>query len=67
MQLTDIFPLSPYTNTHEMMLHSKEMPAYDAWTECERHWDGVFDTSPEAYWYTDKVYHLFENFIRTYG
>lgn len=67
MQLTDIFPLSPYTNTHEQMMYAKEMPGSDAWTECERHWDGVFDSHPDAYWYTDKIYHSFENFIRTHG
>lgn len=67
MQLTDIFPLSPYTNTHEQMMHAKEMQGSDAWTECERHWDGVFDSHSDAYWYTDKVYHMFENFIRTHG
>lgn len=67
MQLTDIFPLSPYTNTHEQMMNAKKMQGSDAWTECERHWDGVFDSHPDAYWFTDKVYHIFENFIRTHG
>ena len=67
MQLADIFPLSPYTNTHEQMLHAKEMDAHNAWTECERHWDGIFDTAPEAHKYTENVYHIFENAIRTYG
>lgn len=65
MQLTDIFPLSPYTNTHELMMGAKKMEAYDAWTKCERHWDGVFDSDPAAYDYTNNVYHIFENVIRT--
>lgn len=67
MQLTDIFPLSPYTNTHEQMMQAKEMNGSDAWTECERHWDGVFDAHNDAYWHTDKVYHIYENFIKQYG
>ena len=65
MQLSDIFPLSPYTSTHEQMLRAKKMEAYGAWTPCERHWDGVFDTDSAAYRYTDDVYHIFENAIRT--
>ena len=64
MQMHDIFPLSPYTNTHENMLYAKEMNGSDAWTECERHWDGVFNTSAEARSYTQNVYHEFENYIR---
>lgn len=67
MQLTDIFPLSPYTNTHEQMLGAKKMEAFDAWTKCERHWDGVFDTDPAASQYTNNVYHIFENAIRSIG
>ena len=67
MQLADIFPLSPYTNTHEQMLNAKKMEAYNAWTKCERHWDGVFDTDGAAYQHTDNVYHIFENAIRTLG
>ncbi len=67
MQLTDIFPLSPYTNTHEQMLHAKKMEAYDAWTKCERHWDGVFDSDSAADYYRNNVYHIFENVIRTFG
>jgi hypothetical protein len=64
MQLTDIFPLSPYTNTHELMLRAKKMEAYNAWTKCERHWDGIFDTDPLARQYTNNVYHIFENAIK---
>lgn len=67
MQLTDIFPLSPYTNTHELMMHAKKMEANGAWTKCERHWDGVFDSDFAAREYTQNVYHIFENAIRTLG
>ena len=63
MQLHDIFPLSPYTNTHDSMMHSKKMNS-DAWTDCERHWQGVFNTSYDAKRYTENVYHSFENAIR---
>ncbi len=67
MQLHDIFPLSPYTNTHELMMHTKEMCGSNAWTECERHYDGAFNTSQAATDYRNNVYHIFENAIRTYG
>jgi len=65
MQINDIFPLSPYLNTHEIMMHPKKMNGSDAWTDCERHWAGVFNTSPEAREYTNNVYHIFENAIVT--
>jgi len=64
LQLHDIFPLSPYLNTHEAMMRSKEMRGSDAWTECERHWDGVFNTSQEANDYRNAVYQIFANNIR---
>ena len=67
MQLHDIMPLSPYVNTHELMMHTKEMNGSDAWTECERHWDGIFNTSWAANDYRNNVYHIFENVIRTFG
>lgn len=63
MQIHDIFPLSPYTNTHDSMMHTKKMSGSDAWTECERHWDGVFNTSYEANDYRNKVYQIFANAI----
>lgn len=63
MQIHDIFPLSPYTNTHDSMMHIKKMSGSDAWTECERHWDGVFNTSYEANDYRNKVYQIFANAI----
>lgn len=64
MQIHDIFPLSPYINTHEAMMHSKKMKGSDAWTDCEQHWAGVFNTSDAAKQYTQNVYHEFENAIR---
>lgn len=63
MQINDIFPLSPYTNTHEQMEHKKQMTAYDGWQECEKHWNGVFNNSEPSREYTQNVYHLFEHYI----
>lgn len=63
LQIHDIFPLSPYINTHEIMMHPKKMSGSDAWTDCERHWAGVFNTSDAARNYTNEVYHIFENAI----
>ena len=60
MQIHDIFPLSPYINTHETMEHPHQMRGSDAWTECERHWDGVFSTADHARNYTQAIYHEFE-------
>lgn len=67
MQMHDIFPLSPYSNTHEVMMHAKQMSGSDAWTKCERHYDGAFNTSPAATDYRNCVYHIFENVIKAYG
>ena len=64
MQIHDIYPLSPYTNTHENMLRAKQMNGSDAWSECERHWDGIFSTSPQAADFRENVYRSFENYIR---
>ena len=63
MQIHDIFPLSPYTNTHDEMMNPKKMSGSDAWTECERHWDGVFNTSDGANAYRNNVYQVFANAI----
>lgn len=64
MQINDIFPISPYTNTHELMIKTKQMNGSNAWTECERHWDGIFDTSYNAQVYKNKVYNIFEHSLK---
>lgn len=64
MQLHDFFPLSPYTNTHELMMSPKKMSGSDAWTDCEKHWDGIFNTANAAENYTNAVYEMFANSIR---
>ncbi len=63
MQINDILPLSPYINTHQMMEHTIQMNGSDAWTECERHWDGIFRNDNDARNYTRQVYQIFSNFI----
>lgn len=60
MQMDDIFPLCVYTNTHELMEHTHKTEGSDALTECEKHWDGVFNTADHAREYTQKVYREFE-------
>ena len=67
MQLHDIMPLSPFSNTHDLMMHTQQMSGSGAWTECERHWDGAFNTSWEANEYRQNVYHIFENLIHSKG
>jgi len=67
MQLHDIMPLEPGLNTHELMLKPVQMHNSSAWTECERHWEGMFDKSPAANEQRNNVYHIFENVIRTKG
>ena len=67
MQLHDIMPLSPFYNTHDAMMKTLQMCGSNAWTECERHWDGAFNNSSEATKYRNQVYSIFENVIRTKG
>lgn len=61
MQINDILPLSPFINTHQVMEHTIQMRGSDAWTECERHLDGVFRIDNDARNYTQRVYHIFSN------
>lgn len=61
MQINDILPLSPYINTHQVMEHTIQMKGSDAWTECERHLDGVFRLDNDARNYTQKIYQIFSN------
>ena len=62
MQINDIFPLSSYVNTHQLMLNAKQMNGSDAWTECERHYDGILRTDFDARNYTDNVYRIISSF-----
>ena len=67
MQLHDLMPLSPYTNTHELMMRAKQMSGSGAWTSCERHWDGIFNGHPSATDYRNNAFRIFENFLRYRG
>ena len=67
MQLHDIMPLTGYVNTHDLMLRPTQLIASNALTECERHWDGIFAGTPEANNHRNRVYNIFENFIKTFG
>ena len=67
MQLHDIMPLTGYVNTHDLMLRPTQLICSNAYTECERHWDGIFAGTPEANIHRNQVYNIFENFIKTFG
>jgi hypothetical protein len=67
MQLHDIMPLSPYVNTHDLMMHTTQLVGSQAWTEPERHWDGIFAGTPEANLHRENVNNIFANFIKTFG
>ena len=41
------------------MEHAIQMDGSEAWTECERHLDGVFRTDENARKYTQEVYKTF--------
>ena len=60
MQMTDIFPLSPYTNTHELMMQSKNPTTYG---DLESGYNNIFNTSPASYNYRMAVYNEFANSI----
>lgn len=60
MQLADIFPLSPYTNTHEQMMKSENRTAYG---DIESSYNNIFNTSYIAYKYRMNVYNEFANSI----
>ena len=63
MQLHDIMPLEPGITTHDLMERTIQANDFNAWTECERHWNGMFDRSPSADCHRNNVYHIFENVI----
>ena len=67
MHINDFMPYEPGINTHDLMLRTIQANDFNAWTECERHWNGMFDRSPAADWQRQEAYHIFENLIRTHG
>lgn len=60
MQMTDIFPLSPYTNTHEQMMKSENRSGYG---DIESSYNNIFNTSQAAFDYRMNVYKEFANSI----
>lgn len=61
MQLNDIFPLSPYINTHQVMMHSIQLGTEQGYTDCEKHWNVVLRTDEDARVYTQRVYDKFHH------
>lgn len=60
MQMADIFPLSPYTNTHEQMMKSQNRSGFG---DIDSAYNNTFNTSPEAFNYRMDVYKEFANSI----
>lgn len=60
MQMTDIFPLSPYTNTHDQMMRSENRTSYG---DVESAYNNTFNTSGAAFDYRMAVYKEFANSI----
>ncbi len=60
MQMADIFPLSPYTNTHEQMMKSQNRSGFG---DIDSGYNNIFNTSPEAFNYRMDVYKEFANSI----
>lgn len=56
MQMTDIFPITPYSNTHETMLRSKSHSAYG---DASSHYNNIFNTSDAAFHHQNAVYNIF--------
>lgn len=67
MQLHDLMPLSPYVNTHGLMMNTTQLISSNAWTEAERHWDGIFASTNEANKHRENVNNIFANFIKKFG
>ena len=60
MQMADIFPLSPYTNTHEQMMKSENRTTFG---DIESAYNNTFNTSYPAFDYRMNVYKEFANSI----
>lgn len=58
MQMADLFPLSPYTNTHDQMMRSENRSGYG---DIESGYNNIFNTSGDAYNYRMNVYREFAN------
>jgi len=58
MQMADIFPPNPYTNTHKQMLEGQN---HSTFGDVDSHYNNLFNTSGAARWYTNAVYNEFLN------
>jgi len=58
MQMEDIFPSTPYSNTHKQMLEGQNHSTYG---DLDSHYNNLFDTSGAARWLTNSVYKEFLN------
>jgi hypothetical protein len=58
MQMADLFPISPYTNTHEQMMKSENRTTFG---DIESGYNNIFNTSEDAFNYRMKVYQEFAN------
>jgi len=62
MQMSDIFPLTPYSNTHEEMLISTNRSAFGD-SDIESNYNNIFNTSDSAKNYKQGVYDEFLNVL----
>ena len=49
------------------MMNTRQMSGSEAWTECERHWDGIFANTPNAEQHRINTYNTFNKFIEKFG
>lgn len=58
MQMHDLFPLSPYSNTHDLMENGENRSTYG---DVASHYNNIFNTSEASRKYTSDVYNEFLN------
>ncbi len=56
MQMHDLFPLSPYSNTHDLMENGENRSTYG---DVSSHYNNIFNTSEASRKYTSDVYNEF--------
>lgn len=56
MQMHDLFPLSPYSNTHDLMENGENRSTYG---DVSSHYNNIFNTSEASKKYTSDVYNEF--------
>ncbi len=58
MQMHDLFPLSPYSNTHDLMENGENRTSFG---DVASHYNNIFNTSEASRKYTSDVYNEFLN------